>query len=484
MSSNFCRQDHQIGSRPPCHVIKIAAAWFGVWLCSSMSAGSADTFCVASQTEIEKALEVAATNREDDILQIARGVAVNSVVLPTEYGFKIQIKTGYSLDCSERLDNLPDAGVADTPLSVIINTPGPQQSITGPIPPVNVMPASKSLPSSLFQNATDMTVIGAPFYLWRHGCGPTAVGMVLGYWHGKGCTALFDENAQTQTPGVNQSIASQGSDSSPQHYEDYSMPFDSSTPTILTDKSESSEDQRHANNSVADFMQTSWSSRSNRYGWSWSSDIIPSFTGYVGLRQQRYVPLGQAYYFDSTLTWQVLTAEIDASRPMVFLVDSDGDGWTDHFVTVVGYKTEGGLQYYGSHDTWSADTVRWERFGAMSSNYSWGIWGGWSFLLTCPESTVHLAVIRNGSGRGTVISSPSGINCGSTCTAAFFTNQTVTLTATAEAGSIFTGWSNGNCSGVGACQLMMDMGKNVTANFHDINLLFPGRRGWRSILSQ
>ena len=40
--------------------------------------------------------------------------------------------------------------------------------------------------------ALDQTVIGAvPPYLWRHGCGPTAAGMVMGYWDGQGFPDLI-----------------------------------------------------------------------------------------------------------------------------------------------------------------------------------------------------------------------------------------------------------------------------------------------------
>src|SRR5439155_9622629 len=43
-------------------------------------------------------------------------------------------------------------------------------------------------------------------------------------------------------------------------------------------------------------------------------------------------------------------------------------------------------------------------------------------------------------GAGTVTSSPAGIDCGSTCAHSFTYGTTVTLTATAAAGSSFAGW--------------------------------------------
>ncbi len=66
------------------------------------------------------------------------------------------------------------------------------------------------------------------------------------------------------------------------------------------------------------------------------------------------------------------------------------------------------------------------------------------------------------SGTGSVTSYPSGINCGSTCSASF--NGSVTLAATPASGSYFAGWS-GDCTGTGSCVVTMNAARNVTANF-------------------
>ncbi|HEX7244600.1 MAG TPA: InlB B-repeat-containing protein, partial [Solirubrobacterales bacterium] len=75
-----------------------------------------------------------------------------------------------------------------------------------------------------------------------------------------------------------------------------------------------------------------------------------------------------------------------------------------------------------------------------------------------------LTVKKAGTGTGTVISSPSGINCGSICIAEFGVLSKVTLTATAASGSSFAGWS-GACTGTGACKVTMSEARNVTATF-------------------
>ena len=57
-----------------------------------------------------------------------------------------------------------------------------------------------------------------------------------------------------------------------------------------------------------------------------------------------------------------------------------------------------------------------------------------------------LTVHKTGSGGGTVTSIPPGIACGITCTAFYAPGTVVTLTATADTGSVFAGWS-GDCAG-------------------------------------
>jgi hypothetical protein len=81
-----------------------------------------------------------------------------------------------------------------------------------------------------------------------------------------------------------------------------------------------------------------------------------------------------------------------------------------------------------------------------------------------PAVTHTLTVTKAGSGTGGVTSSPSGINCGGTCSATFNSPTSVTLTATPTGGSTFTGWS-GDCSGTGTCTVTMSADHSVTATF-------------------
>ncbi|HXY39528.1 MAG TPA: hypothetical protein VEQ10_07660, partial [Vicinamibacteria bacterium] len=85
--------------------------------------------------------------------------------------------------------------------------------------------------------------------------------------------------------------------------------------------------------------------------------------------------------------------------------------------------------------------------------------------LPSSSSSYALGVSKSGSGSGTVSSSPSGISCGSTCSANFSSGTVVTLTATPDAGSTFAGWG-GACSGTGACSVTMSANASATATFN------------------
>src|SRR5213594_22899 len=75
---------------------------------------------------------------------------------------------------------------------------------------------------------------------------------------------------------------------------------------------------------------------------------------------------------------------------------------------------------------------------------------------TFMQSSFALTVTKAGTGGGTVTSSPAGISCGATCSTSFTTGTAVTLTATPAAGSTFTGWSGGGCSGTGTCAVTLN----------------------------
>ncbi|MBI4917288.1 MAG: hypothetical protein HY825_15730 [Acidobacteria bacterium] len=67
-------------------------------------------------------------------------------------------------------------------------------------------------------------------------------------------------------------------------------------------------------------------------------------------------------------------------------------------------------------------------------------------ITVVPPSSMLLSVTKLGVGAGTVTSAPPAIHCDPTCAANFPFGSEVTLTASAEEGSTFTGWS-GACAG-------------------------------------
>lgn len=76
----------------------------------------------------------------------------------------------------------------------------------------------------------------------------------------------------------------------------------------------------------------------------------------------------------------------------------------------------------------------------------------------------RLIVQRSGSGSGIVTSEPTGIECGTICSASYSESTSVTLTAQPAEGSIFTEWLEA-CSGSGPCTVGMTQERNVTAAF-------------------
>jgi len=89
-----------------------------------------------------------------------------------------------------------------------------------------------------------------------------------------------------------------------------------------------------------------------------------------------------------------------------------------------------------------------------------------------------LTVLFEGAGSGRVASTPTGIDCDQDCSAIFPRGTPVTLTSVSAA---FTGWS-GACSGVDACEVTLDQARTVTATFDLCTTCLPSRGGWRATL--
>lgn len=76
-----------------------------------------------------------------------------------------------------------------------------------------------------------------------------------------------------------------------------------------------------------------------------------------------------------------------------------------------------------------------------------------------------ITVSKAGTGGGNVDSSDKRIACGNKCTSPYAANATVTLTAKANSGSTFVGWT-GACAGSGNCVVTISGASNVGATFN------------------
>jgi hypothetical protein len=82
------------------------------------------------------------------------------------------------------------------------------------------------------------------------------------------------------------------------------------------------------------------------------------------------------------------------------------------------------------------------------------------------NAVVALDVVKDGTGSGTVTSSPRGINCGATCVGSYDLGTKVRLSAKPFSGSQFVGWSGGGCSGTSSCQVTLLQAQSVSATFN------------------
>jgi hypothetical protein len=251
----------------------------------------------------------------------------------------------------------------------VIRLAGPPDEVhstTGPVPPEGTTSGYAIRPSDASKVIADF-----PAYLWYNGCGPTSAGMVLGYYDGQGFDDLVPGSAATQTAEVDAMISSDG------NWNDYCLPLDT-FPDILPDKSEPPSGDEHADDCVADFMFCSQSYISMAYGWSRYIHVPGAMDGYVH-DMTSYAYLSENLVWGD-FTWENYCAEIDANRPVVLLVDTNGNGSTNHFVPAVGYDDSGDMLLYACYDTWN-HSIRWEEFAQIAAGQPWGIYGATLFRM-------------------------------------------------------------------------------------------------------
>ncbi|MFN7986789.1 MAG: kelch repeat-containing protein [Thermoanaerobaculia bacterium] len=180
------------------------------------------------------------------------------------------------------------------------------------------------------------------------------------------------------------------------------------------------------------------------------------------------VPLGIPQVVDASAPTIVVTGFTPASGPVGTPVSIAGQGLAG--ATAVTFNGVAASFAVGS-DTQITATVP---AGATTGPIAVTGPGGTSKSASSFVVTWTLTVTRVGSG--SVTSSPSGIDCGTTCAAAFAGGTSVTLTAVASGGSTFAGWSGEGCSGTGTCTVSLTANRAVTATFSGgsgATLLYP-----------
>lgn len=110
-------------------------------------------------------------------------------------------------------------------------------------------------------------------------------------------------------------------------------------------------------------------------------------------------------------------------------------------------------------------------FGPSGTTFETGVRSGNGLATVTYLQPFTLTVATAGNGSGSVTSTPSGIDChsGSSagCTKSVIEGNEITLQASADTGSTFTGWSGAGCSGTGTCVVKLDEAASVDAAFAD-----------------
>jgi hypothetical protein len=140
-----------------------------------------------------------------------------------------------------------------------------------------------------------------------------------------------------------------------------------------------------------------------------------------------------------------------------------------HLFDGTGSQTDNHYFRWGDYSDMTVDPVDdcafWytQEYYATTANVDWRTRIGSFKFPSCAVNRV--TVTKSGSGSGSIMSNPAGVNCGATCLFEYAHGTTVTLNATADPGSVFAGWSGGGCSGTGSCTVTLNADTTVTATF-------------------
>ncbi len=167
------------------------------------------------------------------------------------------------------------------------------------------------------------------------------------------------------------------------------------------------------------------------------------------------------------LLWNPLTSyAADKEVDLEWVPNSEPDlaGYNVYHGTTSGvYGFPDDVQNKTSHHKSNLDPDKQHYFAVTAYDES-GNESDPSAEVSTPPPSINQQLSVSITGSGTVASTPTGLNCSSSCSASFAEGQTVTLSATPQTGSSFSNWS-GACSGTGSCVVTMSTAKSVTATF-------------------
>jgi len=242
--------------------------------------------------------------------------------------------------------------------------------------------------------AGSLVLEGMPTYIWLHGCAPTAAAMFLAYYDAHGFPYLFPGDAGVIPMGREETHyldpRTESTIASPEHYANYSLPMDSGY-WIMADRSTLG--GAHEDNSVADYLRTSWSALMLSYGSTWPENLISGIKAFVLDRHPEAVVESSdllAVTVDNLEeSFELIVAEIQAGRPLIGSADSDGDGRIDHAIPIIGYHRAKSGNLVVCHDGWFHEPRTME-FRQVTVGFPFGIQALITFRIEAPDTIESL----------------------------------------------------------------------------------------------
>lgn len=198
---------------------------------------------------------------------------------------------------------------------------------------------------------------------------------------------------------------------------------------------------------------------------AWNADLSSNFYGGAFIQHKNDAPLGDRVVIE----WKTETYTDEGyKRPNNFevVLFPDGNFRIDYnYFRAVHRKDVKGSGISRNDGTHFLNIT--DNFDAVYNL------AGKSFSITGIPKSVN--VHFTGTGNGIVTSAPTGISCNTDCSSGFYAGSQVTLHPAPDQYSIFSGWSNGTCTGLGDCLLTLSTDATVTVGFnrdtaHQVNI--------------